>query len=251
MESRLQQPTPAYFRYTIALISHFPNFDLPFILRLRRKAVDSLQLPQGARVLDVGCGPGGTFPYLVRAVGPTGEVVGVEISPEVASTARKRVQVNGWGNVSVVEGDARSVRLSGTFDGMVMFGAPDIYASPAALANLMPYLNDQARLVAFGIKLTSRRGGSLLNPLLKTLMRLSFDSTPELNYEPGSPMKAYAPDLEVHEYPCGCFFMAFGPLSRRPPAPNLEKLDAQPTNPIERVEHAFRRAVEAPHDGRL
>lgn len=212
MESRLQQPTAPYFRYTIGLLSHFPNIDFPFILRLRRKAVGSLQLPQGGRVLDVGCGLGGTFPYLVRAVGPTGKVVGVEISPQVASAARKRVQVNGWGNVSVVEGDARNVRLSGTFDGMVMFGAPDIYASPAVLANLMPYLNDGARVVAFGMKLTNRRFGTLLNPILKTVMRLSFDSTPQVTYEPWSPLKNYAPDLEITEYFQGCFFTASGRL---------------------------------------
>jgi len=213
MESRLRQSTPSYFRYTIGLLSRFPNFDLPFIFRLRRKAVDSLQLRPGARVLDVGCGPGGTFPYLVRAVGPTGDVVGVEISSLVASTARKRIEVNGWKNVDVVEGDARNASPSGTFDGMVMFGAPDIYASPVALANLMPYLKDDARIVAFGIKLTNRRFGTLLNPLLKALMRLSFSSTPALNHEPWSPLKKYAAELEIHEYFYGCFFLASGPVS--------------------------------------
>ena len=94
--------TPPYFRYVIGLIRPFPNFDIFFIKPLRQKAVQLLQLKPGDRVLDVGCGPGGTFPYLVDAVGPSGDVVGVEISPEVAINARRRIAKNGWSNVQVI-----------------------------------------------------------------------------------------------------------------------------------------------------
>src|SRR5262245_40646663 len=74
--------TSPYARYLVHLIRPFPNFDASFIKPLRQKAVQLLQLKPGDRVLDTGCGPGGSFPYLVDAVGPSGEVVGVEISPE-------------------------------------------------------------------------------------------------------------------------------------------------------------------------
>jgi hypothetical protein len=63
-----------------------------FIKSLRQKAVQLLQLKPGNRVLAVGCGPGGSFPYLVDAVGPSGEVIGVEISPEVVINARRRIE---------------------------------------------------------------------------------------------------------------------------------------------------------------
>ena len=207
-EPRLRSSTPLYFRYTIRLLRHFPNFDFPFILSLRRKAVECLQLPSGGRALDMGCGTGGSFPYLVGAVGQTGEVVGVEISPEVANTARKRIAANHWVNAHVVVADARSVVLSGKFDGVLMFGAPDIYASQDALLNLLPYLNDGARLVAFGMKLTNRRFGRFLNLLSTSLMRLSFASTPGLSFEPWSPLQAYSTEITVNEYVCGCFFLA-------------------------------------------
>ena len=65
-----RQLTPPYARYLVHLIRPFPNFDIFFIKPLRQKAVQHLQLKPGDRVLDVGCGPGGTFPYLVDAVGP-------------------------------------------------------------------------------------------------------------------------------------------------------------------------------------
>ena len=133
--------TPPYYRYLVHLIRPFPNFDLFFVRALRQKAVRTLQLKAGSRVLDVGCGPGGSFPYLLEAVGPSGEVVGVEISPEVAINARRRIEANRWRNVHVVEGDARTVQLNGNFDGMVLLGAPDAYASPQAVDNLFRYLN--------------------------------------------------------------------------------------------------------------
>jgi tRNA A58 N-methylase Trm61 len=136
--------TPPYARYLVHLIRPFPDFDFFFIKPLRRKAVQLLQLKPGDRVLDVGCGPGGSFPYLVDAVGPTGEVVGLEISPEVAINARRRIEKNRWRNVLVIEGDARTVKLQGKFDGVLMFAAADVYASPQSLANLSPSLKNDA-----------------------------------------------------------------------------------------------------------
>jgi len=62
-----------------------------------------------------------------------------------------------------------------------MFAAADVYASPQALANLFPYLKNDARVVAFGAKLSRRRSGKVLNPLLRLLWKLSFSSTPAVN----------------------------------------------------------------------
>ena len=202
--------TPPYFRYVIRLIRPFPNFDFLFIKPLRQKAVHTLQLKPGDRVIDVGCGPGGTFPYLVDAVGPSGEVVGVEISPEVAINARRRVEKNRWSNVRIIAADATAAQLDGKFDGLVMFAAADIYASPRALANLFPYLKDDARVVAFGAKLSSRRLGQVFNVLFRFLWKLSFRSTPALNHEPWAPLKNRVDELHVEEYFFGCMFLAWG-----------------------------------------
>jgi hypothetical protein len=58
--------TPPYV-YLIRVFRPFPDFDPPFIKPVRQKAVELLDLKKGDRVLDVGCGPGGSFPYLVHA----------------------------------------------------------------------------------------------------------------------------------------------------------------------------------------
>jgi len=202
--------TPPYARYLVHLIRPFPNFDVFFIKPLRQKAVQLLQLKPEDRVLDVGCGPGGSFPYLADAVGPSGEVVGVEISPEVAINARRRIEKNRWSNVQVIVADARAVKLEGKFDGLLSFAAADIYASPQALDSLFPYLRGNARVAVFGAKLSHRRSGKVSNPLLRLLWKLSFSSTPAVNYEPWAPLKDRIHEFHVEEYFFGCMFLAWG-----------------------------------------
>jgi len=202
--------TPTYFRYLVHLIRPFPNFDLFFAQSLRKKAVALLQLKSGDRVLDVGCGPGGSFPYLVEAVGPSGEVVGVEISPEVVINATRRIEANHWSNVRVVTADARTVMLDGMFDGLLMLGAPDAYASQQALDNLLRYLKPDACIVAFGAKLTDRFPGRMLNPVLRSLIRFSFSSTPTLNCAPWEVLADRLAESHVQKYFLGCMFLQWG-----------------------------------------
>jgi demethylmenaquinone methyltransferase/2-methoxy-6-polyprenyl-1,4-benzoquinol methylase len=89
-----------------------------FTFPLRRRAIERLQLAPGGSVLEVGCGSGANFALLVRAVGPGGQVVGVDISPQMVAAARERVRHRRWSNVQVVEGPAEGMNLAGTFDGL-------------------------------------------------------------------------------------------------------------------------------------
>ena len=91
MAQKRRYLTPPY-GYLARLFRPFPNFDPSFIRPVRQKAVALLNLREGDRVLDVGCGPGGSFPYLVRAVGQSGQVVVVETSPEISINARRRIR---------------------------------------------------------------------------------------------------------------------------------------------------------------
>lgn len=56
-----------------------------------RDMLDLLDVRRGHRVLDVGCGSGWTTALLGRLVGPEGEVVGVEIVPELVTWGRKNL----------------------------------------------------------------------------------------------------------------------------------------------------------------
>ena len=44
----------------------------------------------GERVVDIGCGGGGTTIAIARAVAPAGEALGIDISPVLAAEAERR-----------------------------------------------------------------------------------------------------------------------------------------------------------------
>ena len=72
---------------------------------------DQLAVTRGARVVEIGCGPHGCLDLLSERVGPTGRVVGVERSAEAVALARRLISQRNFGNVDVLEGDARSTGL--------------------------------------------------------------------------------------------------------------------------------------------
>jgi SAM-dependent methyltransferase len=213
MKGERRDLTPRYFRIPVHLIRPFPDFDFSFIRPVRQRAVELLHLAQGGRVLDMGCGPGGSFPHLVRAVGPSGEVVGVEISPEVAMNARRRIEKNQWTNVRVIEASAQAVDLTGLFDGVLMFAAQEVFASQEAMENILPHLRSGARIVVFGAKTSRRRMGWVLNSVLRTLFsKLSFPTTPLPDDEPWRVVANLGAKLDIDEYFFGWLFLAWGAL---------------------------------------
>ena len=54
-----------------------------------RSAVKELDLPPGSSGLDAGCGIGSHTPLLAEAVGPSGQITGVDISSKLLDYARK------------------------------------------------------------------------------------------------------------------------------------------------------------------
>lgn len=78
---------------------------------------DQIGIVDGARVLEIGCGPRGCLDLLSERVGTSGLVVGVELSPEAVELARVFLAERGLQNVDVLAGDACSAGLAeGSFD---------------------------------------------------------------------------------------------------------------------------------------
>jgi len=92
--------------------------------------VAEVSLHSGQTAVDVGCGTGRVLPHLRAAVGPDGQVLGVDLTPEMLATARGYGR---HGHALLVLADARHLPLpSGSVDG-------------AFAAGLLPHLPDPGR----------------------------------------------------------------------------------------------------------
>lgn len=79
----------------------------------RARAVDALALSPGDTVVELGCGTGANLPLLRDRVGPSGRVVGVDLTLSMIQRARQRVERAGWDNVTLFRGDASRPPISG------------------------------------------------------------------------------------------------------------------------------------------
>lgn len=87
--------------------------------RFRRHVVEMLELRPGETVVDIGCGTGANLPYLVEAVGPTGRILGVDLSSGMLAQAKQRIDENGWQNVKLVEADIRAFAFPQPLHGII------------------------------------------------------------------------------------------------------------------------------------
>jgi SAM-dependent methyltransferase len=107
-------------------------------------------LMPGQQILDLGTGTGAVAERAAQLVGPSGHVVGVDISPEMLALAQRRVAARGLTNVGLREGRAEAVPAEdGAFD-VVLASLSFMYAigRAAAARELARVLRPQGRLVA-------------------------------------------------------------------------------------------------------
>lgn len=118
------------------LFSGFYDRSLERLYRdARASALGALAVEPGHRVLDVPCGTGQSHEGLAAAAGPTGAVVGVDLSAGMLRQAMRRVTQSGWQTVHLHRADAESlpedIAPDASFDrlhvflGMTVFPRPD------------------------------------------------------------------------------------------------------------------------------
>jgi SAM-dependent methyltransferase len=110
-----------------------------------RGALISAQPRKGERVVDVGCGCGATTLALAQAVGPTGSVLGVDVSAPMLARARQRAREVAW--ITLVEADAATYAFEPRADLLFSRFGVMFFADPtAAFSNLRRALTPHGRL---------------------------------------------------------------------------------------------------------
>ncbi len=174
---------------------------------IRKRAVEKLALKRGDRALEVACGSGRNFPYLVKAVGKDGLVVGFDYSQEMLDAAKQLCERNGWGNIKLVQGDAAQLKIrENDFGGVVsVLGMSAIPDWEKALKRCRSVLRHGGKLVVCDARLFT---GVLqvFNPLIKLIYSrfAAWDPSKDIPIK----MKEIFGNVEVEDFNFGTFFIA-------------------------------------------
>ncbi|MGA8158476.1 MAG: class I SAM-dependent methyltransferase, partial [Rhodoplanes sp.] len=108
-------PCPAEFAWLVEMenpLARATNSD---------HVVRQLALSAGARVMDIGCGPGRVTIPLAHAVGPDGEVRALDIQAAMLARVAEKAAKEGIANIRLIESDVRNASVEGgSLDAAVM-----------------------------------------------------------------------------------------------------------------------------------
>jgi ubiquinone/menaquinone biosynthesis C-methylase UbiE len=139
----------------------------------RRKGVAALRLRPGDTVLEMAVGTGRNLPYLVDAVGPSGRVIGVDLSAGMLRGASKMVEQRGWSNVELIEADATEPEIDRDLDAILFSLSWSVIPDPvAALTRVWERLRPGGRVAIMDMSLTETHLRPLLAPIARQLAKL-------------------------------------------------------------------------------
>jgi phosphatidylethanolamine/phosphatidyl-N-methylethanolamine N-methyltransferase len=97
-----------------------------FYSRLER-VIEDLDIPAGAKILEVGAGTGTSFPAY-----PTHcEITGVDLAPDMLARARRKILENAWSHLKVMEMDALDLKFpDNSFDYVMAFHVVTVVPDP-------------------------------------------------------------------------------------------------------------------------
>jgi ubiquinone/menaquinone biosynthesis C-methylase UbiE len=146
----------------------------PGVGRWRRAAADRVA-ERGDTVVEMGCGTGVNLPYLSERVGPTGTVVGVDITGPLLARARERaVELD---NASVVRGDATSQPVSEA-DAVLGTFVCGLFSNPSSVVDgWCDLVGPGGRVALMDATASEEALGGPLNPLFRLFVAAGAPGT--------------------------------------------------------------------------
>jgi SAM-dependent methyltransferase len=122
---------------------HFDHLLAPVTQALMSAA----KLRAGQNVLDIGCGAGASSLAAAHIVGPTGRVLGVDISPALLKRAEDRTRDLGIDQLSFERADAQITDFGDRFDAVISRIGAMFFTDPiAAFMNISKALKPEAQM---------------------------------------------------------------------------------------------------------
>ena len=211
--TRLSDNEISMFRYR----QHAADYDASarITMPLRERAVALLELKPGETVLDVGAGTGLSYALLQAGVGPDGQVLAFEQSPDMFALAQKRAQTAAWPNLWHVCCPAESVQLPRLADAVLFNYVHDISRTPAAVANIMRFVRPGAKVAMAGMKYFPWWTGPL--NLLAWLKNRPYNARAADLWAPWDIVLPYTTGMLRETTQWGMGYIAHGKIREHPP----------------------------------
>jgi ubiquinone/menaquinone biosynthesis C-methylase UbiE len=125
-----------------AAADHYDQPPLSFWDRFGRRTVERMSLVPGMNVLDVCCGMGGSALPAAESVGPTGNVIAVDLAQNLLNKGKKRAEVRRLSNIEFRRADLQTLPFSEqSFDAVIsvfgIFFVPDLAGAVRGLWRLV------------------------------------------------------------------------------------------------------------------
>lgn len=209
-------------------IAHLiPLFDRLFFVpwNLRKNAARALGLSRGDCVLDIGCGTGRNFPYLQDAVGPSGQIYGIDISRGMLRKAQQVGNDSGWRNIALTECDAAEYVAPEPLDAILFsLSFTTMPHHRTVLRHMWNQLRPGGRLVIMDAKVPPGWGGRFILPFSLWLMKHTMLGNPLVH--PWEVLEEIAGDVEMNE----SMFSSYYICSTTKPFSGAAHRDSDPGN---------------------
>jgi len=178
--------------------------------RLAERAIDELRLEPGDTVIDLGTGTGWNLPQLSNAVGPTGRVIGVDISTGMLDRARNRLDRDGLDNVDLVQHDITTYQPSTAPDAVVSTFAIEMLPDyDAVITRYIEALAPGGRIATTGLRHPERVPEWLIS-IGTAFMRIFGVSDAYRTHRPWETILTHTIDVTYEERFVGANYLAAG-----------------------------------------